>query len=274
MPRLCSPASAARKGYTEIPYLRGMESLVTVPEDIDARDRLIVALDLADTATARKLIEDLGDTVRFYKIGLSLQLATGVNELIVDLIAMGKKVFLDYKYYDTPETLEKAVGRAAKIGVAFLTIHGTKRCIQAAVRARGTSNLKLFTVTVLTSMDIEDIREMGLVDSSVEDVVLRRSLIAWQAGCDGVIASGLEVRKIKDLTQNSLMVTTPGIRPHGYHEDDQKRKVTPREAVAGGADYLVIGRPITEPKDTSPVKAAERTIDEMQAAFDRLPMSS
>jgi orotidine-5'-phosphate decarboxylase len=237
---------------------------------IDARDRLIVALDVADTAAARRLVEDLGETVRFYKIGLSLQLAHGVNELIYDLIQSGKKVFLDYKYYDTPETIEKAVGRAAGLGVSFLTVHGTKSLIQAAVRARGDSVLKLFTVTVLTSMDIEDVQEMGFTDSSVEDVVLRRSLIAWQNGCDGVIASGLEVRRIKELTQNHLLVTTPGIRPQGHPPDDQKRRVTPGEAVSEGADYLVIGRPITEPKDTTPAKAAQRTLGEMQKAFGSL----
>lgn len=262
-----------------------MENSISVPEAllsplpsitvssrsrIDARDRLIIALDLADTEAARKLIEELGDTVRFYKIGLSLQGAGGVHELINDLIRDGKKVFLDYKYYDIPETLEKAVGRAAQRGVSFLTIHGTKSCIEAAVRARGDSAMKLFTVTVLTSMDIDDIREMGYTQHTVEEIVLRRALIAWQAGCDGVIASGLEVRKIKELTERGLLVTTPGIRPDGYPGDDQKRKVTPREAVAEGADYLVIGRPITNPKDTTPAKAAQRTIDEMQNAFDKI----
>ncbi len=245
---------------------------VSVPDDqrIDARGRLIVALDLADVPAARNLIEELGETVRFYKIGLSLQGADGLHELINDLIGGGKKVFLDYKYYDIPETLEKAVRRAAARGVSFLTIHGTRSCIQAAVRARGNSGMKLFTVTVLTSMDIEDVREMGLADSSVEDLVLRRSLIAWQHGCDGVIASGLEVRKIKDLTQNHLLVTTPGIRPQGFPADDQKRKVTPRDAVLEGADYLVIGRPITKPERCTPKEAAQEIVNEMQSAFDKL----
>jgi len=245
-------------------------SIVPASERIDARDRLIVALDLADVQAARELTQELGDAVRFYKIGLSLQGAEGLHEFISELIQKGKKIFLDYKLYDTPKTLEKAVRRAAERGISFLTIHGTKSCIQAAVRARGNSNMKLFTVTVLTSMDIEDVREMGFSDSSVEDLVLGRSLIAWQHGCDGVIASGLEVRKIKDLTQNHLLVTTPGIRPDGSPPDDQKRIVPPREAVAEGADYLVIGRPITEPKDTTPAKAAQSTIEEMQNAFDQI----
>ncbi|HEY3826603.1 MAG TPA: orotidine 5'-phosphate decarboxylase / HUMPS family protein, partial [Bryobacteraceae bacterium] len=115
---------------------------------VDARDRLIVALDLADVPAARRLVDDLGEAVRFYKVGLSLQLADGVGELISELIRSGRKVFLDYKYYDIPETLQKAVGRAAKLGVSFLTIHGSGTLIRAAVKAKGSSDLKLFTVTV------------------------------------------------------------------------------------------------------------------------------
>jgi orotidine-5'-phosphate decarboxylase len=253
------------------------ESTIT-EKTVDARDRLIVALDLADIATAKKIIAELGETVRFYKIGLSLQLAPGVNELIDELIRAGKKVFVDYKYYDTPETLEKAVRRAAQLGISFLTIHGTRNCIQAAVRARGSSNLKLFTVTVLTSMDIEDVHEMGLSDSSVEDLVLRRSLIAWQNGCDGVIASGQEVREIKKLIacnmtgseNRGLLVTTPGIRPEGSPPDDQKRRTTPAQAVLEGADFLVIGRPITEPADVTPQRAAQRIVNDMQKAFNQV----
>jgi orotidine-5'-phosphate decarboxylase len=238
---------------------------------VDARDRLIVALDLADVPAARRLVHDLGDTVRFYKVGLSLQLADGVGELISELIQTGRKVFLDYKYYDIPETLQKAVGRAAKLGVSFLTIHGSGTLIRAAVKAKGTSDLKLFTVTVLTSMDIDDMRDMGYTDHAVENLVVYRSRMAMEAGCDGVIASGLEVRKIKELTQNKVLVVTPGIRPEGYGPDDQKRRVTPSDAVREGADYLVIGRPITEPPDGSPETAARRTVDEMQKAFDSPP---
>lgn len=237
---------------------------------VDARDRLIVALDVADTEAACKLVADLGDTITFYKIGLSLQLASGVRTLIDDLIKEGKKVFLDYKYYDIPKTLERAVGRAAEIGVSFLTVHGTSNLIHAAVKGRGDSSLKLFTVTVLTSMDLDDIREMGYGNPSVEDLVIHRSVVALTAGCDGVIASGREARKIKRITEGKLLVATPGIRDEEDVQGDQKRSVTAREAVAAGADYLVIGRPITEPKGVTSRKAAQRKLDEMQKAFDAL----
>ena len=220
----------------------------------------------------------MGDSVRFYKVGLSLQAATGVNDLVRRLIDNGKKVFLDYKYYDIAETISKAVGRVAKLGVSFLTIHGTTSVIKAAVAARGDSELKLFTVTVLTSMDLADVHEMGIAADSVQEVVLRRSLIAWRNGSDGVIASGQEVREIKKLIASNmpdggkrgLLVTTPGIRSEGYPAQDQKRVATPRHAVSEGADYLVIGRQVTNPGDITPRKAAERVVEEMQSAFNSL----
>lgn len=242
-------------------------STIPAKQHVDARDRLIVALDLPDVPAARQLVDELGDTVTFYKVGLSLQLAAGVNDFINDLIRGGKKVFLDYKYYDIPETVAKAVGRAAKLGVSFLTIHGSRAMIRAAVQAKGDSQLKLFTVTVLTSMDLEDIREMGYANSSVEHLVLDRSRIALEAGCDGVISSGREVKKIKDLTQGKLLVVTPGIRPHGSGTDDQKRITTPRQAIGDGADYLVVGRPITQPAENDPKHAAQAIVEEMQSAF-------
>lgn len=243
-------------------------AITATKSHIDARERLIVALDLPDVATARQLADDLGDSVVFYKVGLSLQLAAGVNDFINDLIKGGKKVFLDYKYYDIPETIAKAVGRAAKLGVSFLTIHGSSAIIRAAVRAKGDSDLKLFTVTVLTSMDIDDIREMGYSDHTVEELVLYRAGMALAAGCDGVITSGREVKKIKDLTAGKLLAVTPGIRPEGSGADDQKRITTPGQAIGDGADYLVVGRPITQPAEGAPKQAAQAIVEEMQAAFD------
>jgi len=235
---------------------------------IDAKDRLIVALDAADSMEAREMAKNLEGVARFFKIGLVLQLAPGVEQLIRSLIDEGKKVFLDYKYYDISETLKKAVGRAAKTGVSFLTIHGSSNLIRAAVEGRGASDMKLFTVTVLTSMDAGDMAEMGYTDHSVEDLVLRRAKMALDAGCDGVIASGREAEKIKALSHNKLLVVTPGIRPEGYGADDQKRRTTPRDAILAGADYLVIGRPIIEPVGATPREAAERILSEMQSAFD------
>jgi orotidine-5'-phosphate decarboxylase len=234
---------------------------------VNARERLIVALDLPDVPTAAQLVSRLDRQVDFFKVGLSLQLAPGVEGLIQSLLDTRKKLFLDYKYYDIPETLTKAVSQAAQRGVTFLTIHGSGSLIRAAVKGRGESGMKLFTVTVLTSWDKSDLLEMGYSEHTVEEVVLFRAKMAVDAGCDGVIASGREAKGIKGIS-NKLLVITPGIRPDGAREDDQKRRTTPRDAILAGADYLVIGRPITEAPD--PVEATERIVAEMQDAFDSL----
>ena len=238
---------------------------------IDVRDRLIVALDLPDVAAASAMVARLESQVSFFKVGLSLQLAPGVEALIQSLLDTGRKLFLDYKYYDIPETLTKAVCQAAQRGVTFLTIHGSSGLIKAAVRGRGDSGMKLFTVTVLTSWDKSDLLEMGYSSHTVEELVLFRAKMAVEAGCDGVIASGQEAKAIKALS-NKLLVITPGIRPDGSSEDDQKRRTTPRDAILAGADYLVIGRPITGAPD--PAAAAGKILDEMHKAFDSLPAAS
>jgi len=239
-----------------------------MPNPFRANERLIVALDLPGAEEARAMVDKLDGVVQFFKIGLALQLAPGVDEVIRSLIRAGKKVFLDYKYYDIPETLKKAVSRAAGLGVSFLTIHGPGSLIRGAVEGRGSSSLKLFTVTVLTSLDADDMAEMGYDKHSVEDLALFRARKALEAGCDGVIASGWEAAKIKELSAGSLLVITPGIRPAGYGEDDQKRRTTPQQAVLAGADYLVIGRPVTDAAD--PSAAAAAIAEEMQQAFDKL----
>lgn len=233
---------------------------------IQARDRLIVALDVKDIDAAKQVVEQLDGVADFFKVGLTLQLAAGVEDFIRSLIKQGKRVFLDYKYYDISETLKKTVARASELGVSFLTIHGPSVLIRAAVEGRGNSDLKLFTVTVLTSLDAGDIAEMGYTNHTPEQLVLFRAKKALDAGCDGVIASGLEAKQIKELSRDKLLVITPGIRPDGYPEDDQKRKTTPRDAVSAGADYLVVGRPITGAKDLR--AAAQEILDQMQSAFD------
>jgi orotidine-5'-phosphate decarboxylase len=238
----------------------------------EAKDRLIVALDLQDVEAAMRMVERLGEIVSFYKVGLTLQLAPGVEGLIQYLISSRKKVFLDYKYYDVQETLKKAVSQAARLGVSFLTVHGTGDLLKAAMSGKGSSDLKLFMVTVLTSLEAKDVAEMGYPQSSVEDLVLFRTRKALEAGCDGVITSGREARKIKDLAGNKLLVVTPGIRPDGYPEDEQKRRTTPTSAILAGADYLVIGRPITDAVD--PRKAAQDVLLEMQQAFDSVSQTS
>lgn len=214
------------------------------------------------------MVEELDGVVQFFKIGLVLQLAEGVEGLIRSLIGRGKKVFLDYKYYDIEETLKKAVSRAGRLGVSFLTVHGSSVLIRAAVEGRGSSSLKLFTVTVLTSLDADDIAEMGYTAHTVEELVLFRAKKALEAGCDGVIASGREAEKIKRLSGNNLLVVTPGIRPGDYPSDEQKRRTTARDAILAGADYLVVGRPITDAP--SPRGSAESILAEMQSAFDSI----
>jgi orotidine-5'-phosphate decarboxylase len=238
---------------------------------INAHDRLIVALDLADIEEAQNMVRALEGAVSFFKVGLTLQLAPGVEQLIKSLIDEGKKVFLDYKYFDIPATLKTAVGRAASRGVSFLTIHGSSAVMRAAVEGRGNSDLKLFTVTVLTSWDKADLLEMGYSRHSVKDLVVIRARKALEAGIDGVIASGQEAQVIKQLS-SKLLVVTPGIRPDGYPEDDQKRRTTPSQAILAGADYLVIGRPITDA--SNPRRISEQILSEMQVAFDSLPQTN
>jgi len=237
---------------------------------IEAKDRLIIALDTKSIEDARRVVRELEGAAVFFKIGLVLQMAPGTEAFIRELIQSGKKVFLDYKYYDIAETVKKAVSRVAALGVSFLTIHGSSGTIQGAVQGRGNSDLKLLTVTVLTNMDQADITELGYAGQTVEQLVLFRARKALQAGCDGVIASGLEAESIKRISEDRLLVVTPGIRPDGYPEDDQKRKVTARQAIAAGADYIVVGRPITD--QPNPRQAAEGMLAEMQAAFDARPV--
>lgn len=238
---------------------------------IRAQDRLIVALDLPSIDDARKLVATLDGAVSFFKIGLVLQLAEGVGSFITELIEQGKRVFLDYKYFDIEETLQKAVERAASIGVTFLSVHGNGSIIKAAVKGRGDSRLKILAVTVLTSMDAEDIKELGF-QCSVEDLVLHRAQYAIAGGCDGVIASGLEAQKIRELAKGRpLLIVTPGVRPRYSTPDDQKRVMEPGEAIRNGADYLVMGRPIYGGPD--PYAAANRILLEMQDALDNVSAS-
>jgi orotidine-5'-phosphate decarboxylase len=236
---------------------------------IQAQDRLIIALDVPDVGAAEEMINELEGVAHFFKIGLTLQLASGVNGLVRSLIEKGRRVFLDYKYYDVEETLRKAVSRASSVGVSFLTIHGPSNLIRAAVEGKGDSDLKLFTVTVLTSLDAGDIAEMGYPQKSVEELALFRARKAMEAGCDGVIASGREAAKIREVAGNRLLVVTPGIRPEGHDTHEQKRATTPGGAIAAGADYLVIGRPITGAEN--PRESALQIVAEMQTAFDSLP---
>jgi len=231
----------------------------------EARGKLIVALDLPSVDKARSLVEELGDSVEFYKVGLGLQLGGG-DAFARELKQQGKRVFLDYKYYDIEETVKNAVARAAEMGIDFLTVHGVTGILKSAVAGRGTSDLKVLCVTVLTSMDAGDIQEMGFPPSvPVEDLVLHRAKKALDIGVDGVISSALEVSEIKQQTSGKLMVVTPGIRPLGKDAGDQKRVSTPGAAISAGADYLVIGRAITQ--DANPKAMADAIVEEMAEAL-------
>ncbi|GEC16012.1 orotidine-5'-phosphate decarboxylase [Nitrobacter winogradskyi] len=228
-----------------------------------AREKLIVALDYWNIEDARKLVRDLGDEVSFYKVGLGLQLVGG-NEFARELIAEGKRVFLDYKYYDIEETVQRAVAQAAELKIAFLTVHGVASIMKAAVAGRGNSDMKILGVTVLTSMDAEDIKEMGF-ECGVEDLVVARARRALEVGVDGVVASALEAAELRKQTNNKLMIVSPGIRPSGGARHDQKRVATPFEAMRAGADYLVLGRPIYAAEN--PKAAAQAIIQEMADAL-------
>lgn len=234
---------------------------------INARDRLIFALDVASVEEARELVRKLDGSVSFFKIGMELYVSSG-PALITELTTQGKKVFLDLKFFDVPETVKRAVRRVAATGATFLTIHGETKIIQAAVEGRGDSNLKLLAVTALTSLDSSDLREMGFA-GTVEDLVLNRAKTALELGCDGVIASPQEAGRVHELVSRSkknFLIVTPGVRPAGDASDDHKRLATPASAIEDGADYLVIGRPIRDAAD--PAKKAESIIAEMQRAFD------
>ncbi len=220
---------------------------------IDARDRLIFALDVPDTTAARRLAEELGDSVSFYKIGLELAMSGGYFELADWLIGRDKKVFLDVKLFDVPATVGAAIRNLAARGATFATVHGNQSIMEAAAENKG--DLKVLAVTVLTSLDRGDLDDLGF-SCDVEDLVLSRARRAFEAGCDGVISSGLEVPRLRRHVDERLLVVTPGIRPvDNRPADDQKRVVSVEQAFANGADHIVVGRPIRDA--ASPRAAAE-----------------
>ncbi len=220
---------------------------------IAARDRLIFALDVPDVAVARRLAGELGDSVSFYKIGLELAMSGGYFELADWLIERDKKVFLDVKLFDVPATVGAAVRNLAARGATFATVHGNQSIMEAAAENKG--ELKVLAVTVLTSLDRGDLDDLGFA-CDVDELVLSRARRAFEAGCDGVISSGLEVPRLREHVDNRLLVVTPGIRPVDNRPvDDQKRVVSVEQAFASGADHIVVGRPIRDAE--SPRAAAE-----------------
>lgn len=226
---------------------------MTADPAIAVRDRLIFAMDVPDTAQARQLAATLGDAVRFYKLGLELMMSGDYFDLLEWLIARDKKVFADLKFFDVPATVAAAVRQLARHGVTFATVHGNQGIMEAAAQAKGA--MKVLAVTVLTSLDRGDLDDLGFA-CDVERLVLSRARRAFAAGCDGVIASGLELPALRHAVDGRLLVVTPGIRPvENRPVDDQKRVVTVEQAFRDGADYIVVGRPIRDAAD--PRQAAE-----------------
>jgi orotidine-5'-phosphate decarboxylase len=220
---------------------------------IAARDRLIVALDVPSVAEARGVVQRLAGAVSFYKIGLELAMSGGLD-LARELVEAGSRVFLDMKLLDIENTVERATRNAAATGATFLTVHAQDaRTLRAAIAGKAGTQLKVLGVTVLTNLDAADIRQQG-IEASPADLVARRAHIAREAGCDGVVASGQEAARVRAVVGPQMAIVTPGIRLPGNAAGDQIRVATPQEAIAAGADYLVVGRPITAAED--PARAA------------------
>jgi orotidine-5'-phosphate decarboxylase len=230
------------------------------------RDRLIVALDTSDVGEASWLVERIGDAAVFYKIGMELAYSGGLP-LVSELAAAGKRVFLDLKLHDIPNTVERATAQAAKLGARFLTVHAYPQTMRAAVRGAKESGMQVLAVTVLTSYDDADLFD-AVYRFGVVETVRRRAEQALELGVDGLVASAAEAAMARQTVGAGLILVTPGIRPEGAAAGDQKRVATPAEAMRNGADYLVIGRPVTQAPD--PRAAAEAIVAEIGAALTSL----
>mgnify|MGYP006271570143 CR=1 FL=1 len=228
-------------------------------KNIDPRERLIVALDLPSAQQAKDFVQAVGDEAVFYKVGLELFMSGGYFELVEWLVAQRKKVFVDLKFFDVPETVRSAVRGLHHRGVSFATVHGNQAIMQAAAAEKG--DIAILAVTVLTSLDRGDLDDLGFA-CDVERLVLSRARRALEAGCDGVISSGLEAPMLRNEIDHRLLVVTPGIRPvENRVSDDQKRTVDVAQAFANGADYIVVGRPIRNAADPRQAAAdIQRTI--------------
>ncbi|MGA2042448.1 MAG: orotidine-5'-phosphate decarboxylase [Roseiarcus sp.] len=226
------------------------------------RERLIVALDMPDVAQAERLVERLGDGAVFYKIGMELAYGGGLD-LVRRLADSGRRVFLDLKLHDIPNTVERAVAQVARLGATFLTIHAYPQTMRAAVAGRRDSELQLLAVSVLTSYDDGDLMEAGYA-RGVGETVASRAAQGLAAGVEGLVASPLEATRLRAEFGDRLILVTPGVRPADAAAGDQKRAATPARAIANGADYLVVGRPVTQAPD--PRAAIEAIVAEIAAA--------
>jgi orotidine-5'-phosphate decarboxylase len=225
-----------------------------LPSDIAPKDRLIVALDLGSVEAAEAMVARLGDSVTFYKIGYQLSFAGGLP-LVRKLADKGKKVFLDLKLHDIGNTVARGVESIARLGATFLTVHAYPQTMKAATEARGGTDLKLLAVTVLTSYDDGDLHAAGY-RLGVSDLVEARAQQAQVLGIDGLVCSPEEAGAVRKVVGHQMKLVTPGIRPVGSATGDQKRIMTPARAIAAGADYLVVGRPVVEAADPKAVADA------------------
>lgn len=231
-------------------------------QTITPRDRMIVALDVPDMAAARNVVNTLGDSATFYKIGYQLAYAGGLA-LVGDLVRDGKKVFVDLKLHDIGNTVASGVTSLAKLGATFLTVHAYPQTMKAAVEAAKGSDLQILAVTVLTSYDNADLEEAGY-RLGVTELVEKRARQAQAIGIDGLVCSAEEAAHLRSIVDPAMRLVTPGIRPAGSEAGDQKRIMTPARAIAAGADYLVVGRPIIAAAD--PKAAADAIVAEIAAS--------
>jgi orotidine-5'-phosphate decarboxylase len=227
------------------------------------RDRLIVALDTSDVGKARRLVEAIGESAVFYKIGMELAYGGGLP-LVSELARAGKQVFLDLKLHDIPNTVERATAQAARLGAKFLTVHAYPQTMRAAVAGAKGSGTQILAVTVLTSYDDADLSD-ACYRFGVVETVGKRAGQARDLGVDGLVASAAEAAMVRETVGEAMLLVTPGIRPAGAGSGDQKRVATPVEAIRNGADYLVVGRPVTEAPD--PRAAADAIVSEIRAAL-------
>jgi len=229
---------------------------------LDARERLIVALDVPSIKAAEAMVERLGESVWFYKIGYQLAFAGGLP-FAAELIAAGKQVFLDLKLHDIGNTVAKGVESVAQLGATFLTVHAYPQTMKAAVEGKRGSTLRILAVTVLTSYDDADLAAAGY-ELNVKELAAARAAQARDTGIDGLVCSAEEVAVLRDIAGPAMVLVTPGIRPSGSSTGDQKRIMTPARAIEAGADYLVVGRPVLEAGD--PKAAADAIVAEMERA--------
>jgi orotidine-5'-phosphate decarboxylase len=223
---------------------------------------VIIALDVESVEQARALVEQIGDSIDFYKVGLELYATAGMD-FVSELSKNGKQVFLDLKFHDIGETVKRAVAQVAKQQVRFLTVHATDSVMRAAVAGKESSSLELLGVTVLTDVDQKDLNRMGFA-CSLQDLVARRAKSAAELGVDGLVCSPLEVAAVRSIVGPKMVLVTPGVRSAGAAVGDQKRVATPQQAIADGADYLVIGRQVTRASD--PKAEVARILDEIAVA--------